>query len=156
MFYTTAGLIYFVFDYLIVAIVYNWKQFSIKRLWNVRFIIIAVYNAIIGHFSFIAIIKIILSIYWTEETPDGRIGYVYPLAKYYLLDWGISDVPRLNLLMLSLTYIIIGSILLYLPNKYILKITNKWKCILITILLTIIPVLIFDSHELIRGFFYYK
>jgi hypothetical protein len=146
MFTPALALICFVLDYLIIAIIYYWKPCTLKKLWNIRFFIIALVNTIIAHFSFYIILIIIFSISWTEGlTPDGRIKRIIPLAKYYFIDWG-THMPSYNYLMFSLTYLIAGSILLYLPNKFILGITSKRKCILITILLTLIPVLIINFY----------
>lgn len=140
MFTPTLGLICFVFDYIIVAIIYNWKQYSIRKLWNVRFIIIAVSNTIIAFFSFPVILVIIYSIDW-----------IFPLDKYFFNDLYAIPAPVPNFSMFSIAYLIAGSILLYFPNQYILRITSKWKCILITILLTVIPVIIF---RMVYPFFY--
>jgi hypothetical protein len=146
MFPPTLALICFVLDYLIVAIIFNWRQYSLRKLWNVQFIIIAIINTIIAHFSFDIIMGVVDSISWTEGlTPDGRSNIVFPLAKYYYLDWDTPH-PVVNIFTLSLTYIIIGSNLLYFPNKFISKVTSKWKCALITILLTIIPILIIKLY----------
>lgn len=138
------GILCLIFAYLIVAIFYNWKENASGELRNIRFILIALYNAILAIYAFPKNIQgLIFFIHSTDENEK----LIFPLAKYYYFDWGAQD-PRPDWLMFSLTYILLGTVLLYLPTKLISGIKSYWKCVLMTILLTVIPVLIFNLSRL--------
>jgi hypothetical protein len=134
--------------YLIIAIFYNWKHFSLKNLWNIRFVLTVMFNTIILIFSFPLIAYLTHSIHWTAQNLNGQTEQIYPLEKiFFSNDYGKSVI--IKFLAFLFAFILIGLVLLYLPNKYMLRIKNNWKCVLLTIILSLVPLFILLMNSFI-------
>jgi hypothetical protein len=62
-----------VLTYLTVVIFYNWKQYSLKNLWNIRVLLIVIFNIIVFIISGTLVLKLTHFVFWANY-----IFYIVP------------------------------------------------------------------------------
>ena len=121
--------------------------------WYFGILLVSVINPLLYFMSIEIIEEWVWSICRIEES-NGRINYIYPLNRFFIVQRGMQN-PLPNLFIIPLVYFLFGYIILFLLNRYVVGIKDNKTCVKLTLIVTLIPIVTTIVVFYIFDFLYY-